>query len=316
MTRCWEPGTSYSYDDVVEFECHKYKIIQPHRSQSDWTPPCTPNLWGRLSYQDHNYDGDCKQQQPYYDQQPQQGQYNQHSQNQQQNENPPHPEEKHWYGDEETKKKLEIGAGLFAGAALLAGGALAYKNHEEHKEQGKADAWSRSNWIQEARARRDHFYNNESREAAIWVLTQKQDIPQGAILVGREKSWNLYICRAPHEGGIFLGKASEAFKNGGVLGYNNKEVFVDEYEVLVGDMSRLRWVPFSGKINVASLGYRPVEGGRASDGSLLYVVEAPHNDAVHPGTASEHKEGAFIPFGGKEVHIRDYRVLCYNNNNY
>lgn len=56
-------------------------------------------------------------------------------------------------------------------------------------------------------------------------------------------------------------------------------------------MSRLRWVPFSGKLNVSSLGYRPVEGGRDSDGTLLYVVEAPHNDAVHPGKASENEEG-------------------------
>ena len=56
-------------------------------------------------------------------------------------------------------------------------------------------------------------------------------------------------------------------------------------------MSRLCWVPSSGKLNVASLGYRPVQGGRASDGTLLYVVEAPHGDAVHPGKACESKEG-------------------------
>ena len=56
-------------------------------------------------------------------------------------------------------------------------------------------------------------------------------------------------------------------------------------------MSRLRWVPYSGKLNVASLGYRPVEGGRDSDGSLLYVVEAPYKGAVHPGKASESWDG-------------------------
>ena len=56
-------------------------------------------------------------------------------------------------------------------------------------------------------------------------------------------------------------------------------------------MSQLRWVPTSGKINVQSLGLTPVEGGRDSDGTLLYVVEAPHKDAVHPGKASEHTKG-------------------------
>jgi hypothetical protein len=315
MPAYWEPGTNYTYGDVVEFEGHKYKIIQPHSSQSDWAPSITPALWGRLSDQDPNYGGDCKQQ-PYNDQQQQhqqqQGQYDQQSQNQNQNNEPSNPEEKkHWYEDEETKKKMEIGGGLLAGAALLGGGLLAYKKHEEHKEQAKADEWSHSNWLQEAKARRDYFNTHGSNEAVTWVLTHKQLIPRGAILVGREQTWNLYICRAFHDGGIQLGKASEGFQNGGVLGYKNKEVFVEEYEVLVGDMSRLHWVPSTGKLNVASLGYRPVEGGKDSNGTPLYVVEAPHKDAVHPGKASENLEGAYIAYGGKEVHIREYRVLCY-----
>lgn len=314
MTQCWEPGTSYGYDDVVEYEGHRYKIVQPHRSQSDWTPPCTPALWGRLSDQDHNYGGDCKPQQSYHEQQ--QGQYDHQSQNQQQSDSPSHSEEKkHWYDDEKKKHEAEIGGGIALGAAALAGGLFAYKKHEENKEQGKADDWAHQNWIQEARARKEHYQRNGSREPATWVLTHKQVIPQGAILVGREKDWNLYICRAHIKGGLLLGKASEAFQNGGVLGHDDKEVFVEEYEVLVGNMSQLRWVQCSGKINVASLGLRPVEGGKAPDGSTLYVVEAPHKDAVHPGYANENKDGAYIPYGGKEVHIRDYRVLCINNNN-
>lgn len=56
-------------------------------------------------------------------------------------------------------------------------------------------------------------------------------------------------------------------------------------------MSRLRWVPSSGKLNVQHLGYRPVQGGRAADGTIYYVVEAPYKDAVHPGKACESKDG-------------------------
>jgi hypothetical protein len=318
MTQYWEPGTYYNHGDVVEYEGHRYKIIQPHNSQSDWTPPVTPALWGRLSDQDPNYGGDCKQQQPYQQQQQQQpqGQCDQQSQNQPQSNSPSNNEEKkHWYEDEEAKKKLEIGGGLAAGAALLAGGLFAYKKHEEHKEQGKADEWSHGNWLQEAKDRTNNYHRNGGgNEPATWVLTHNQVIPKGAILVGREKSWNLYICRAFYDGGIQLGKASEGFNKGGVLGYKNKEVFVEEYEVLVGDMRYLHWVPSNGKLNVASLGYRPVQGGKDSDGSPLYVVEAPYRDAVHPGKASEKGEGAYIAYDGKEVHIREYRVLCYNNN--
>ena len=55
-------------------------------------------------------------------------------------------------------------------------------------------------------------------------------------------------------------------------------------------MSRLRWVPSSGKINVQSLGYRPIDGGKDLDGPL-FVVEAPHKNAVHPGKAGEKLDG-------------------------
>ena len=66
---------------------------------------------------------------------------------------------------------------------------------------------------------------------------------------------------------------------------------VNEYEVLVGDMNRLRWVPAYGNLNVASLGYYAVEGGQENNGSRLYIAEATYNNAVHPGKASEHLEG-------------------------
>jgi len=103
---------------------------------------------------------------------------------------------------------------------------------------------------------------------------------------------------------------------------------VDEYEVLVGDMNRLCWVPTSGKLNVANLRYRPVEGGRENDGTPLYIAEAPHKDAVHPGKASQEldgtwssvemqlivvinavslllsKTGAYIAYGGKEKNVK------------
>ena len=62
---------------------------------------------------------------------------------------------------------------------------------------------------------------------------------------------------------------------------------VGEYEVLVGDMNRLRWVSASGRLNVANLGYRPVVGGHERDGTLLYIACATYKDATHPGKVSE-----------------------------
>lgn len=56
-------------------------------------------------------------------------------------------------------------------------------------------------------------------------------------------------------------------------------------------MRGLHWVSAHGKLNVASLGYRPVEGGREDDGSPLYIAKALHKGAVHPGKASEKLDG-------------------------
>lgn len=97
---------------------------------------------------------------------------------------------------------------------------------------------------------------------------------------------------------------------------------MDEYEVLIGDMNRLKWVPAAGRLNVQNLGHRPVQGGQENDGTPLYIVEAPHKDAVHPGKTSEKLDGmllsfdlrmcagvhillgAYIPYDGGEKHIR------------
>jgi hypothetical protein len=59
-------------------------------------------------------------------------------------------------------------------------------------------------------------------------------------------------------------------------------------------MRGLRWVDASGVLNVSGLGFKPVEGGREADGTPLYIAEAPHNGAVHPGKASEKLDGEFV----------------------
>ncbi|KAI0730852.1 hypothetical protein C8Q76DRAFT_340473 [Earliella scabrosa] len=44
----WEAGIEYNADSVVEYEGHRYKIVQPHQSQSGWEPSSTSTLWERL----------------------------------------------------------------------------------------------------------------------------------------------------------------------------------------------------------------------------------------------------------------------------
>ncbi|KAG7446459.1 carbohydrate-binding module family 12 protein [Guyanagaster necrorhizus] len=282
MTQYWEPGTQYGYGDVVQYNGHRYKIIQSHLSQSDWTPDITPALWGRLSDEDHA--GECG------------------------NPEPPDkkPDHKTWFDfDDERKKQIEIGGGLVAGAALLGAGYFAFKEHKKSEEEKKAQTWALQNWLQDAQTRTEQYRHNGPRGPAEWILNQGKNIPHNAIVVGKEHDWTLYICRAFYDGGIQIGKASDVFKKGAVIGYDNEEIHLDTYEILIGDMRGLRWVDASGRLNVASLGASPVEGGHESDGTPLYIAEAPHKGAVHPGKASAKLDGAVIPYDNHEktVHL-------------
>lgn len=67
---------------------------------------------------------------------------------------------------------------------------------------------------------------------------------------------------------------------------------LDTYEILVGNMQGLRWVSAHGRLNLAALNARPVEGGRDPDGTPIYIAKAPHKGAEHPGKASERLDGA------------------------
>ncbi|KAL1748613.1 carbohydrate-binding module family 12 protein [Schizophyllum fasciatum] len=321
MTRCWEPGTQYNSGDVVEYQGRHYRIIQPHRSQGDWTPDATPALWGPMgSGGDHhqhqqppNYG---QQQQPYqqqpYQQQPYRDEKHHDSYSGDHAQPSKEEKEKSWFDlDDKRKKQLEVGGGLLAGAALLGAGYKAYKSHEKHDEEKKAQVWALNNWITEAEQRTERYKREGPSGPATWILNRGKSIPHNAILVGPEHDWNLYICRAYYEGGLQIGKASDAFKEGAVIGYDDDEVSLDTYEILVGDMRGLRWVDASGRLNISSLGYRPVEGGREADGKPLFIAKAPHKGAEHPGKVGEHLDGALIPYGGKEKNVDVYRVLCY-----
>ncbi|KAF8891730.1 carbohydrate-binding module family 12 protein [Infundibulicybe gibba] len=321
MVNQWQPGTQYNYDDVVEYQGHRWKIIQPHRSQGDWAPgPATAALWGQLSDGDQSYGSQPAGQRDQYQQQQPQQQQPQQQQPQypnlpQSSEKPTHEEKKtHWYDlDDERKKQLEVGGGLLAGAALLGGGYMAYKQHGKNEEEKKAQTWALQNWVDDARQRTELFRRDGPRGPATWILNEGKHIPQGALVVGKEKSWTLYICRAFYEGTVQIGKASDVFKKGAVIGYGHDEIHLGTYEILLGDMRGLQWVSARGRLNVASLGAKPVDGGRDGDGTPLYVAKAPYNGAEHPGKCSEKLDGAFIPYDGTEKHVNEYRVLCYNN---
>ncbi|KAH7926685.1 carbohydrate-binding module family 12 protein [Leucogyrophana mollusca] len=325
MVELWQPGTQYDLGSVVIYEGAEYKIIQAHRSQSDWTPPATPALWGRMQGGGHHHPhhgasgqwgGDCQPQQPapsYNEKPPQQQPYQQPSQPSVQT---THEErKKHWYDlDDNRKKELEIGGGLLAGLAAAGAGYYAYKEHGKNEEEKKAHLWSLNSWITEAQTRTAQFRNGQYNGPVAWVWNEGKNIPSDAIEGGNERGQPLYICRAYYEGGLLIGKASSVFKKGAVIGYKKEEIQLDKYEILVGNPNAVRWVTTSGVVDVRSLGYPPVEGGREPEGAVIHIAQAPYHGAVHPGKAcAVYGDGAFIPYDSTEKKVKEYAVLCYNN---
>ncbi|EAU91343.1 hypothetical protein CC1G_07378 [Coprinopsis cinerea okayama7 len=321
MTRGWEPGTQYNHGDVVSYNGSNYKIIQPHRSQGDWTPDVTPALWGKIPGGGHGQQqGHCPPPQQSHGHQNQAPPAYQAPQNQQplNNDNKtqgqgPEPQKsgndsdsdgeggKKWYKD--SKKLLGLAGGLVGGAALVGGAVAAYKHYDKKKDQKE--------WLEDAQARTMAVRSGQSSDPVNWVLGDGKNIPFNAIPGGKENNSVLYISRGFHKGSTTPGKASAALKTGAVIGYAHDEVDLAQYEILVGDSRAVRWIPAAGKLNIQALGARPVQGGVDTDGTPLFVVRANIKGGVHPGKASEKLKGAFIPYGGGEEEVQNYEVLCF-----
>ncbi|TFK89702.1 carbohydrate-binding module family 12 protein [Polyporus arcularius HHB13444] len=323
----WEPGTWYDLGSVVEYQGHKYKIIQAHQSQAGWEPPATPALWGRVPEEYHEHhehheqrhdSGGCDQ--GHSAPPPQQpvshgaGGGNEKPWDQHSEQNVPIHEEERKHGwdslSDDRKKQIEVGGGLVAGLAALGAGYFAYKEHEKSEEEKKANVWALQNWLHDAEVRTREYQEGRARAPVTWILVDGKNIPTNiAIPGGEENGEPHYICRGFHE--VKIGKASNHFQKGGVIGYAHEEIHLPKFEVLVGDPRAVRWIDWEGRVDLERLGARPVEGGREADGTPLFIAQAHHHDAIVPGKCGPKLKAAFIPYGNTEKEKKEYRILCY-----
>jgi hypothetical protein len=317
MTVYWEPGTQYDYGDVVEFEGARYKIIQPHRSQSDWTPPVTPALWGRIQedqYKDHEpYDHPHGKGDYHCEDVHKPSDYTSHPD---QTVEVSHVEQKtNWWDlPDDRKQQLKIGGGLVAGAAIIGGGIFAYKHYEHKKEEEKdALAWGAQGWAKDSQAKTEEVRKHGPRAPTTWVLVEGRDkIPPSAYSVGNDKDNHpVFVARAFIDHGLQLGKASAQFKQGSAIGYGGKVVELSTFEVLLADTNAVYWVSFSNQLNLEELGAKPVEGGKEANGAVLYIARVKYNNGYHPAKIGEHLPAAHLAFNGTEVLVEDYEVLCF-----
>ena len=94
----------------------------------------------------------------------------------------------------------------------------------------------------------------------------------------------------------------------------------------------MHWVEQRGKVDLDELGSRPVEAGRETDGTPLFIAQGLVDGSAQPGKCSTRLSSAFIAYGGTEKEVKvslcvpldyavklniflaqEYRVLCYDN---
>lgn len=294
----WQAWVEYKIGDVVTYEGIRYEIVQPHKSEPNWTPDVTPALWSRLPVEHHKREIKEKE-------------WHEHSV--QQVDIHHEEQKKHWYDlDDKRKKELEVGGGLALGLAALAGGYYAYKHHSKTEEEKKATVWGLQTWLKEAQARTTEYHRNGPQSGSVsWILVHGTNIPAEAIVGGEENGQALYISRAFQEGGLHPGKAGRHLDKGASIAYEGEEITLDTYEVLVGDQGATQWVEARSTLSVQTLSAKVVEGGREKDGSALYIAQASVNGGVHPGKAGTSISGASVSWGGSETIVESYNVLCY-----
>ncbi|OMJ10437.1 hypothetical protein AYI70_g10334 [Smittium culicis] len=153
---------------------------------------------------------------------------------------------------------------------------------------------------------------NSQQAAFQWVMATDGSIPPNAVQGGVEKDGTpLFIARSFYKGGLHPGKAGPHLEGGGFLiGYGGKEVKINEYFVLCGDASRLRWVEQHGILDISN--FRPIEAGHEETGEPLFVAKTLYEGSQQIGKCGQHlKQGMSFSYGKKERNSSNYMVLAY-----
>ncbi|KAJ7455862.1 hypothetical protein FB451DRAFT_1407688 [Mycena latifolia] len=149
------------------------------------------------------------------------------------------------------------------------------------------------------------------RPSVQWIPGDPDVLLQDAIVGGNDLGNDMYVSRAPYQGGLHPGKFHKGYM---YISYNGKEIEIDEgFEILTGGPSAVRWVPFSGRFSLSQLGGAiPVLGGVEADGHRIYVaqVEISKAGGTHCGKVCVNSY-ALVPYAGKEVVGESYNVLVF-----
>ncbi|XP_055610842.1 uncharacterized protein LOC129757595 [Uranotaenia lowii] len=141
--------------------------------------------------------------------------------------------------------------------------------------------------------------------ATKWIWTTANGPHPPNMVPGGQDSdgCTIYVGRAHHSGDLLPAKVIPA-KNAAYVAYGGGEHFVDGFEVLC--QKELIWDNAHGGIIPPDA----ICGGNTADGEPLYVGRAYHEGSQTVGKVQSSHGCVYIPYGGAEVAVHSYEVLC------
>jgi hypothetical protein len=131
-------------------------------------------------------------------------------------------------------------------------------------------------------------------------------LPASANRAGFESDHQLlYVARAAHAGGVHVGKYRRGW-NAASISYGGAEIWLDDYEVWYGRLSDSSGGVWNSPDNVGDA----VACGHEADLAPLYAARARVNGSLQLGKWHKGWRAAAIPYGGTELWIERFEVLC------
>lgn len=131
-----------------------------------------------------------------------------------------------------------------------------------------------------------------------------QGVPGNAVRAGNDADGSpIYVGRAFHEADQLVAKIIPS-KQAAYVAFNGQEILKHNFEVLSGE--GFTWVG-SGNGHVPE---GAVVAGRTQQGEELYIGRAHYQGSLTPGKVHRSHGCLYIPFGGSEISIKSYEVLC------
>ncbi|KAJ3339006.1 hypothetical protein HDU83_007842 [Entophlyctis luteolus] len=152
-----------------------------------------------------------------------------------------------------------------------------------------------------------------------WVsMPPAGGVPPGADAVGRDIDGTpLFVARVKIGDAFYLGKIGQTWAFP-LITYFEREVPINFGHEILTSTAGMKWIDARDGVVPANA----VKAGMEETGEFLFVARAKvgksqgvfgvnkHDGEYAPGMVAPHLKAAKIPFGGKELSVREYQVLC------